>query len=650
MKNILYMILFVLSMLNANENNLVIKSDTNNITNEITKLLSRAFYRKDAEQIEAIYNVYLNKTNIIAFEYYDNKLEKNTYSIVKKDGKTIFKLSLLDNNIYKNIGYVQTVPIVYKNIKLGFLFIYYKNRLDLNIEEKKFLKQKSNIRVCVQKNNMPNEDIVNNNLIGINSDFLKRIEQDFNVSTSLVQVKTYKEKIESLKNNRCDMAFGIIESSNKNILLSKVYLEDNMAIATLLDKKYIKSVDNISSHSIGIILHEDNQNNILMRIYDKLHFYLYSTIDDGVNALEKGKIYGLFDYSNNLAYSIKNRYFKNIKLNGDFKDLKIKYHIAVSSSQPLLISSLNKVIDNYNYDQILNIISKWINIDQDKKIDWDFIRKIFIFIVIVGVFLIYRHYILYVSNKKLKIEVQKELEKNIKKDKIIAYQTRLAIIGEMLNNIAHQWRQPLNEINSLLITIDYTMMKEKIFSKDIEEKLQAIENQTQYMSNTIDDFRDYFNPNKQKTEFTFEEVVQKSLNIFSGTISKYDINIEKIVYNDKKHYNYMSELVQIIITILNNAKDALVLNKIQDPKIIIKIREDLICIEDNGGGIDPNNIDKIFNPYFTTKGTKKGTGIGLYLCRMIVEDSLQGSIGVKNIENGAKFMIKFKKEDYEQKI
>jgi len=647
-KNIILMFVLIFSILNANDKGIKKAATSRDIKVELSELLSGPFYRKDSEQIKEIYNIYLKKTNIIAFEYYDNQLEKNIYSMVKQDGKNIFKFSLLSNEIYKKSAEVQTIPISYNNLNIGFLFIYYENKLGLTKEEKKYLKKKSNINVCIQKSNMPYEDIVENNLVGINSDILNKIKQDLNISISLVEEDSYKNKLKSLSLKKCDMVFGVVENNNKNILLSQVYLKDYMAVATLLDKAYLKSISAVATHSLGLISKKEYEKNKIMSIYNnKLNFYIYDDIDNGISDLKKGKIYGLFGSSNNLAYSIKKRYFKTVKLNGYFKDIGIQYHIGIDSSEPLLLSSVNKVLNTYSDEQILNITSKWINVDHNKNIDWDLIKNILIVMIIVAIFLIYRHYVLHESNKRLKEEVKKELEKNIKKDKIIAYQTRLAIMGEMLNNIAHQWRQPLNEINSVVMTIDYTMMKEKFFSKEIESQLQSIENQTQYMSNTIDDFRNYFNPNKEKVNFTFNELIDKSLNIFSGIISKYNINVEKIVYNDKKYYNYMSELIQIVITILNNAKDVLVLNKINDPKIIIKIDYGIITIEDNGGGIEDEYINKIFDPYFTTKSAKKGTGIGLYLCKMIVEDSLNGTISVENTDHGAKFIIKLNKEKNE---
>jgi len=646
-KKIIYIILFIVSILFAEDRNLSKNSSIDNLEAELSDLLSGPLYRKDTQQIKEIYNIYLKKTNIIAFEYYDNNLEKNIYSMVKQNDKTVLEFSLLSNNIYKKSAEVKTIPIHYKGMNLGFLFIYYKNKIGLNNEEKQFLKNKSNLNICIEENNMPYEAINDNNLIGINSDLLKQIKYDLNISTTLIEVSSYKDKLEALNTHKCDMAFNMVQKENQKILFTKVYLKDYIAVATLLDKAYLKTISAVSSHSLGLITSKEYENNIMTNIYKKLNFYLYPNIQEGVIALEKGKIYGLFGYSNNLAYSIKKRYFKTIKLNGYFKDIEIKYRIAVNSSEPLLLHSINKVLNNYSDDDILNLTSKWINVNQTQYIDWDFIKNILVILIIVSIFLIYRHYILSESNKKLTIEVKKELEKNIKKDKIIAYQTRLAIMGEMLNNIAHQWRQPLNEINSVVMTIDYTMMKEKISSKDIDIQLQKIENQTQYMSNTIDDFRNYFNPNKIKTNFTFSELIDKSLNIFSGIISKYNINIKKIVYNDDKYYNYMSELIQIIITILNNSKDVLILNKINNPKILIKIFDGVITIEDNGGGIDKQNIDKVFDPYFTTKGNKKGTGIGLYLCKMIVEDSLNGSINVENTDQGAKFIIRLNKEDNE---
>ena len=235
-----------------------------------------------------------------------------------------------------------------------------------------------------------------------------------------------------------------------------------------------------------------------------------------------------------------------------------------------------------------------------------------------------------------------ELKKN---EKILLEQSKLAAMGEMVSVIAHQWRQPLSAIGSII-----TRLKLKYNLKDIDlstydEKLTQINNYIQYMSNTIDHFRDFLIKDSKKDLIKLEQIVNDTYSLIQNS---FDLIGIKVIINPSESleniYLYKNDLIQVILNILNNAKDALVLNNISNPQITIKFSQidafQIIEIEDNAGGIDLNIIEKIFNPYFSSKEKKNGTGLGLYICKIIVEKHLNGEISVKNTKNGALFSIK----------
>ncbi|MFA9238771.1 MAG: sensor histidine kinase [Candidatus Paceibacteria bacterium] len=235
-----------------------------------------------------------------------------------------------------------------------------------------------------------------------------------------------------------------------------------------------------------------------------------------------------------------------------------------------------------------------------------------------------------------------ELKKN---EKILLEQSKLAAMGEMVSIIAHQWRQPLSAIGSII-----TRLKLKYNLKDIDlntydEKLTQINNYIQYMSNTIDHFRDFLIKDSKKDLIKLEQIVNDTYSLIQNS---FDLIGIKVIINPSESleniYLYKNDLIQVILNILNNAKDALVLNNISNPQITIKFSQidafQIIEIEDNAGGIDLNIIEKIFNPYFSSKEKKNGTGLGLYICKIIVEKHLNGEISVKNTKNGALFSIK----------
>jgi len=246
-------------------------------------------------------------------------------------------------------------------------------------------------------------------------------------------------------------------------------------------------------------------------------------------------------------------------------------------------------------------------------------------------------------NSSLELKIEKEIDKNTKQQVIIMQQSKLAQMGEMIENIAHQWRQPLAQINSSVLLLDVLLERNNKKDDMVEEKLLEIESLTAYMSKTINDFKNFFNPNKSKTNFTIEEAINRSCEILKGSLKIHNIKVNNNVPKDLQCYSYVEELQQVLLTIFNNAIDVLVSNKIENGVISInsfqKDKDIIITIQDNGLGIDKKHIDKIFDPYFTTKHKSQGTGLGLYMAKMIIENGLKGVLEVENKNGGACFII-----------
>ncbi|PLY07988.1 MAG: hypothetical protein C0625_03310 [Arcobacter sp.] len=243
------------------------------------------------------------------------------------------------------------------------------------------------------------------------------------------------------------------------------------------------------------------------------------------------------------------------------------------------------------------------------------------------------------ANIRLK-NLNDELEKKVKeqvsdireKDIILNQQSKLAAMGEMLGNIAHQWRQPLSAISTLASGIRVQKEMNLIDDKQVDADLQNIVKSTSILSKTIDDFRNFYSQKKVKNEFELNNTINQVLSLISANIKNHYIELI-IDIEDVKLNTYENELVQVILNIMNNAKDALIDKN--DPKLIfIKTykKENIFIIEifDNAGGIKNDIIDRIFEPYFTTKFKAQGTGIGLYMTKNIIENSLKGDIQVKN--------------------
>jgi signal transduction histidine kinase len=247
-------------------------------------------------------------------------------------------------------------------------------------------------------------------------------------------------------------------------------------------------------------------------------------------------------------------------------------------------------------------------------------------------------------NMDLVERIDKEVEKNMRKDRVMMQQSRLAQVGETISMIAHQWRQPLNTLSLITegIYIKYTIGK--LDQESIQVFRETTQKQIQQMSDTIDDFRNFFKPEKEKMVFKLESSVNHVYTILNHMLEQesivINIDIEENIYIS----GYPNELGQVLVNIINNAKDALVENNL-DKKKIINInavsKEDKvsIVIEDNAGGIPDDIIDNIFDPYFSTKDEKNGTGLGLYMSKIIIEDHMNGFLSVSNSNLGASFQI-----------
>jgi signal transduction histidine kinase len=249
-------------------------------------------------------------------------------------------------------------------------------------------------------------------------------------------------------------------------------------------------------------------------------------------------------------------------------------------------------------------------------------------------------------NVILEKRVLAETSKQKEQEQLLIQQTRLAAMGEMIGNIAHQWRQPLNALGLVFQNLKFSYEIGDLNDDMMTRTMNKAEMLTNNMSKTIDDFRNFFRPNKEKEYFDINKNVLSAIDLVESTFEFYNIKLEKYFQEEKiEYYGFPSEFSQVILNIISNAKDALLGNNIENPVVRIETKvEDnkvYISIKDNAIGIDESIINKIFEPYFTTKDEGQGTGIGLYMSKIIVEKNMNGEIYVENTNKGANFIIKF---------
>jgi len=235
-------------------------------------------------------------------------------------------------------------------------------------------------------------------------------------------------------------------------------------------------------------------------------------------------------------------------------------------------------------------------------------------------------------------------EEIVQKDIALYRQSRLAGMGEMVANIAHQWRQPLHRISLSLSVIESILKTDNIDKIMIDKKIKSSEENLQYMSNTINDFTNYFRVDKIKQKFNIYESIQNAISLLDSRTK--DIEFYIIKNKDIFLDGFKNEYLQVLLVILNNAVDNFELNKIKNKKIKILINSDdksiWVEIKDNAGGITQENIEKIFDPYFTTKFKEEAIGIGLYMAKMLIEESMHGKLSASSDSAGATFRIEIR--------
>ena len=248
------------------------------------------------------------------------------------------------------------------------------------------------------------------------------------------------------------------------------------------------------------------------------------------------------------------------------------------------------------------------------------------------------------ANLTLENKVQDAVAKNREQEELMIQQSKLAALGEMIGNIAHQWRQPISAVSAIMMNIKWTAIQQGMDTKFLNERMEEANEQLQYMSQTIEDFRNFYQPDKEKEYFDLYLVCKKVYNIFKDSLESHNIKLQIYRKRDVVTYGYPNELSQVLLNILSNAKDVIIERKVKDPRIEIHLEKDdthVYCeIRDNAGGISKEIMQKVFDPYFSTKFNAQGTGMGLYMSKIIIEKNMQGMLSVSNSDEGAVFTIK----------
>ena len=540
--------------------------------------------------------------------------------------------------------------------------------LELTLKEKEFI-EKTHFNIAITKNWYPfsfEED--NNKALGISSEFWEIIVNKLNLKTSNTFFNSFDEQIKSFQSGKSDIIFsaGESESRKKFAYFSNEYLKFPISIVTKKDEHFIENIDDIINKKIAVG-NNFTAHNLLKEKYPNLDLVLVNNVEEGLNLVSKNQVFAFVDIKPILTYNIAKFSFKDLKVSGN-SGIDFSLKIMVRKELKDLIPILNKTIATIPASEVITIVNSWNNVKFQTSIDYTIVW-ILTFVVFFSIIaFIHRTVTLNILNKKLKytveektkelrylnenlqITIDKKTKELLEKEAILNQQAKMAAMGEMIENIAHQWRQPLSVISTISSSLKIKREMNMLDDKEFYEALQSINRTSQHLSNTIDDFRNFFSPNKEINKFYISELIKKSKDLIKSRFDKFNIKVIENI-DDIEILSYQNELFQVILNLFSNSIDVLSSNEIEDKIIHIKIYQDEnnLCIEflDNGGGIKDEFINRVFEPYFTTKHKSQGTGIGLYMSLQIVTKHLNGEISVKNdtfIENnttyfGAKFTI-----------
>lgn len=607
---------------------------------------------------EYAYSNFEESVDVIYDKYNTQNLEKEELLYEAKELKKLsyFKTSNLGeirkDKMQRIYDLYNVMGLISSTIDLdNFIFdINSLNGFTFSQEEMKYIGQKDNIKMCVIPNSMPYSDIKDGKAVGFVADYISLIENKIKKPIVLVPTKSWTESFAFAKDRKCDILSSAVwtKARESEFSFTKSYIDIPLVLLTKNGTSFINNLSSIKNKKVSIV--EDYAIlEILKNKYKDIEFITVKNIDEGLEKVLHNEVFGHIDAISTAWYKLQTKYLTQLSISAKLDEVS-KLSIAVRSDDSILYEILQKAvlsIDDFVKDDLLN---KWVSVEYKKDFDYSVLWKILFVLFIIIIAVVYKQILLRNVNNSLKekveektkelrqinneleIRIKEEVEENLKKDRLLSQQQKMVSMGQMIENIAHQWRQPLS-----LITTGVSGIKLKKQLNDLDdvffyETLDSILNTSKYLSNTIDDFRYFFKPQKEKEVFYLEECCRKTIDLMNPNFLNKDIQINYKMENIQIS-GYETELIQVLINILNNSKDALEL--LNDEKLIfidifMENKKVIIEIKDNAGGIDEEIMDKVFEPYFTTKHQSQGTGIGLFMCKEIINKHMNGQLNISN--------------------
>ncbi len=527
----------------------------------------------------------------------------------------------------------------------------------LTSEEREWLKNHPVLRLAPDPDFKPIEYFdESGNYQGIAAENIRLLEQKLGIRITVSRHKNWDEVLTAFRSGEIEMLGAVVPTPAREhfmlfsdplfdvpggIFVRKEHEGRNLSLSDLKGMR-VSVVSNYTAHDI------------LRTRNPKLILDVVPTTQAGLQKLSFGMSDAFVENVATAAYYLQESAITNIRLVGS-TDFNYRWAIGVRKDLPMLQQILNKGLKQISGQERRQASNKWIPVVQPglhiSKTAIAVTIAVCALLVTVVVVIWNRSLSREISERKraeaaleemnrtLEHRVSEEVEQNREKDRLIFQQARQAAMGEMLHSIAHQWRQPLNNIAIYVQTLELLHRDGTLTDEQLHKDVRTIMDLIMYMSNTIDDFRSFFRHDKKSYRFKVADQIRQALRYVSSRLEQAGIVSEVDVRNEIEIESNPSEYTQVLLNILNNAVDAL--QAARPPHALIRITVDIadgrsvVTISDTGGGIPEEFLPRIFDPYFTTKPVGAGTGIGLYMAKVIVEKNLGGRLSACNTAEGA---------------
>ena len=560
-------------------------------------------------------------------------------------------------DLYRVMGLVSTDIDVKK-------LLFNPQEMRLSAEEKSYLEQKKEIRVCTLTSMAPLSFKRVERAAGIGVELLKEVQEYVQIPLKSVFVSSWEESLRSMREGRCDLLPIATESMCGDALhVTPPYHYEPLVIVTKKKQDYIVDMQSVLKRKF-VATKENPFVEELLRRYPKLDISYVKNLEEGFTSVEEGRYFGYIDTLVSAAYAFKNSSNGSLKIAGQFEE-QAEMRFGVARGEELLYTIFKRASQELERRGVDPIINRWISLNYIQNVSFAYTKEVAAAMVLILFVFWYRHRLLARKNRELEAlreDLQRRVEDAVReiqqKDGYLLHKSRLEQMGELISMVAHQWRQPLSSIAALQISLLMAIELEEYDLKDgvqrekflllLEEKLKKIGAQTQQLSSIITDFSDFYRPNKLQEEVLVDTLIQKAYLLLEDTLVREGIVLHLRLHSQTKVKLFQNEFLQALLNIINNAREQLKAKKIEDARIEIQSYDEegrvVVEISDNALGIEEEIMGRIFEPYFSTKLEKNGTGLGLYMTKNIIEQHHKGHVYARNNGEGATFIIEIGRE------